>query len=224
MYPFGPWSGELNRGTAVSFWSRKVQPDRHEQSDSLEVLDWPGLRRADLQTVLALTEASGCPFTEAVRRLEAGSCWAGLRSISVIATTGWVTDQPVWVGELNAWLVPPPEHAYVWDCRTRPECRGHGHYPNLLDGLCDLAARRGARTAWIAVEWSNWRSVAGVIRAGFRPLALVLVSRQAGRWKRQILPGHSASESPVATLGKAIQAWRSPNAQYLERLEASGRD
>ncbi len=73
--------------------------------------------------------------------------------------------------------MPPEHHAYIWDCVTRVPYRGQGMYPLMLACLTNQLATRDVERAWIAADWANWRSVGGIIHAGFRPVGAVVTYR-----------------------------------------------
>lgn len=79
----------------------------------------------------------------------------------------WVTTDSAWTLELDAFVSPPPGHAYIYESFTRPETRGRGIYPFALRNICADLAGRGIPRAWIAVEATNAPSARAISKAGF---------------------------------------------------------
>src|SRR5206468_4303100 len=80
---------------------------------------------------------------------------------------GWSAWERGLIDELAlAWELPPGNH-YLWDFVTRPEWRGHGLYPRLLQAI--LVREAGdAERFWIGHVAENHASERGILKAGFR--------------------------------------------------------
>ncbi len=93
----------------------------------------------------------------------------------------WVTTSAAWTREIEAFVVPPPGDAYVYESFTRPEARGRGVYPFALSGICSWAAEAGLSAVWVAVESANPASLRAIRKAGFEPSYSMRYSRRLGR-------------------------------------------
>jgi ribosomal protein S18 acetylase RimI-like enzyme len=126
----------------------------------------------------ALAEAmSGTPLAEILRRLQAGrrcyAAWVGEQ----IAAYGWVSFDQEYVGELNLRVRLLCGEAYIWDCRTLPAFRRRGLYSALLAYILADLEKDGLCRAWIGADLDNVASQRGIARAGFRPVADMIVAR-----------------------------------------------
>ncbi|HEX2295289.1 MAG TPA: GNAT family N-acetyltransferase [Actinomycetota bacterium] len=93
----------------------------------------------------------------------------------------WVTTGAAWTREIDAYVVPPPGDAYVYESFTRPEARGRGVYPFALLGICEWAAGAGVTTVWVAVEAGNAPSLKAIRKAGFERVYEMRFGRRWGR-------------------------------------------
>jgi GNAT superfamily N-acetyltransferase len=93
----------------------------------------------------------------------------------------WVTTGAAWTREIDAYLVPPPGDAYVYESFTTPEARGRGVYPFALAGICGWARARGVAKVWVAVEEGNAPSLKAIRKAGFEPAYTMRYARRFGR-------------------------------------------
>jgi ribosomal protein S18 acetylase RimI-like enzyme len=169
------------RRAIVIFWTADLarvpaKPEDHQ----LRRVSWEEVCPGDGTTLLHLAQATQLPASEVAERLVRGADWVGLVVDGQIAATGWVSRAPAFVGEAGCWFAPLAGQAYIWDCVTRPRFRGQHRYPLLLQELGEHLAAEGVRNAWLGVEWHNWKSIAGVIHAGFRPVGAIVALRVAG--------------------------------------------
>lgn len=93
----------------------------------------------------------------------------------------WVTTGAAWTREIDAYVVPPPGDAYVYESFTRPEARGRGVYPFALRGICEWAADADVPRVWVAVESGNAPSLKAIRKAGFEPAYEMRYGRRVGR-------------------------------------------
>jgi GNAT superfamily N-acetyltransferase len=120
--------------------------------------------------------AAFAPFdiavTEAARRMAGGHrpYIASLRGEP--AAYGWVATLAADIGELALAFDIPADERYLWDFKTRPEFRGYGIYPRLLNAII-RAESRAARRLWILASPENTPSNVGIARAGFRDAGTV---------------------------------------------------
>ncbi len=153
---------------------------------------------------MAIARATDHTATETALRLARGSRCLALSVDGDFATTCWVSEGKEWVGELDGWFVPSPGDAYIWDCATRPSCRGHHLYPLLLRQTVRRLGQEGIRRVWIATEWHNWRSVRGVTRAGFRPVGAVVCARFVCFRTLWVVPAPTAAPDLVRSLREGL--------------------
>jgi GNAT superfamily N-acetyltransferase len=180
------------RDSVVTFWSAPPADGRSDVTIAGRRVVFQSDVSPEPSTIRAIATTTGLTPAEVEERLAAGATWLGLEWEDVVASFGWMSAAATTVGELGLQFAPEPESAYVWDCVTLPAFRGQGLYRDLL-----LAARRairppGTRLLWIATAWDNWRSIAGIIHAGFQPVGAV--ATRASNWEHVLIP---ASEAPV---------------------------
>ena len=141
----------------------------------------------------------------------------------VPAAWGWVATRSASIGELGATFTIPAGHRYLWNFVTRPECRGLGIYPRLLEHILREesrdAARGGAERFWIAYAPENHASAKGILKSGFRAVA-ELSFDDAGRAAVRgtdgalgdvaaTVVGLPVAEAPLAPCWKCIRAGKS---------------
>jgi hypothetical protein len=90
---------------------------------------------------------------------------------------GWCATRTASIGELGVELVLPARNRYLWGFVTRPEWRGRGVYPGLLQAMLH---DEDADRFWIGHDAGNDASARGIIKAGFSPLGPVY-ARPDGR-------------------------------------------
>jgi GNAT superfamily N-acetyltransferase len=117
---------------------------------------------------LALATALGRPPQQMEERLAAGHrayvAWAGWMP----ASWGWVASSTAEIGELGLRFRIPPRERYLWNFVTRPEHRGRGLYPRLLNAIV-AAESDEAERFWIIHAPENHASASGIRKAGFMP-------------------------------------------------------
>jgi GNAT superfamily N-acetyltransferase len=108
-----------------------------------------------------------------------------------LAAYGWVSFEDEAIGEHGLRLRLRPGEAYLWDFATRPASRGQGLYSALLNFILHELRAEGVRRAWIGADLDNTPSHHGIERAGFRPVANLVVAGGAAEPARWIegLPG-----------------------------------
>jgi len=129
----------------------------------------PGLtieREHDAQFMAAL---QGKPVAEMQRRFDEGHRAYVARMYGAPAAWGWVATREATIGELNATLLIPQDHRYLWNFVTIAPYRGLGIYPRLLNAI--IEAESDADQFWIAYAPENRASAAGIHKAGFVTLA-----------------------------------------------------
>jgi RimJ/RimL family protein N-acetyltransferase len=97
-----------------------------------------------------------------------------------VLTYGWVAFSAEPIGDLGIAFLLDPGEAYIYDCATRPEHRGHGYYAALLRFMAYDLGRDGLGRAWIGTAPGNVVSQRGIARAGFAKVADVRIDRQPG--------------------------------------------
>jgi GNAT superfamily N-acetyltransferase len=134
------------------------------------------------------------------------------------AAWGWIATLTATIGELAATFAIPAGHRYLWNFVTRPEHRGRGIYPRLLEHILREEARESERF-WIAYAPENRASAKGIARSGFTAVAELSfdgAGQPAVRGTDLALGGTAASvlglprvEAPLAPCWKCIRAGRS---------------
>ncbi|MCC7370787.1 MAG: GNAT family N-acetyltransferase [Chloroflexi bacterium] len=140
----------------------------------------PGLPGLTTRPVADPAEAgtlTGLPPAEVARRWADGNTLHGAFLHEQAAGYGWLARTAGRIDELwLAWSIPPGE-AYLWDFVTRPEARGRGVYPLLLQAM--LATEASISRFWIGYEGHNRASARGIEKAGFQVVGDLAV--HAGR-------------------------------------------
>ena len=78
---------------------------------------------------------------------------------------GWSAASEFAIGELGIARVLPPRTRYLWDFFTRPEQRGRGIYPRLLQAM--ILGEPEVNQFWIGHDLDNMGSARGIAKAGF---------------------------------------------------------
>jgi ribosomal protein S18 acetylase RimI-like enzyme len=135
-------------------------------------------RRAGPESASALAEARGGDDSgEILKRFETGrrcySAWVADK----LAAYGWVSFNEEHIGELNLHLTLLPGEAYVWDCATLPAFRQNYLYSALLVHILGELRTESLCRVWIGADFDNVASQRGIARAGFRPVADLLIAR-----------------------------------------------
>ena len=103
---------------------------------------------------------------------------AGYRGLLLAENSAWVC-----VGWLATPASPPPVHLrnggayWIFNCHTRADRRGEGHYQRMLVGLVQLAARLGCADEegiFVDALASNAPAVAAIERVGFRRVGTII--------------------------------------------------
>jgi GNAT superfamily N-acetyltransferase len=106
-------------------------------------------------------------------RLARGCRCFALRLDGEVASYGWLSGGPEWIGELGLELGPGAGEAYVWNCVTLPAQRLRGFFRALLLFVVAQARRDGCTRVWIgSLEDGPASAIAG---AGFTPVLTVEV-------------------------------------------------
>jgi GNAT superfamily N-acetyltransferase len=94
-----------------------------------------------------------------------------------LAAYGWVSFEEEYIGELGLRITLLPGEAYIWDCATLPAYRHHLLYSALLSHILEELRREKLCRVWIGADFDNVPSQRGIARAGFHPVADMVVDR-----------------------------------------------
>ena len=135
-------------------------------------------RPAGQESLSFLAEGmDGDAAKEILRRFETGrrcyAAWAG----EELAAYGWVSLEEEQIGELRLRLRLLPGEAYIWDCVTLPAFRQNYLYSALLVYILGQLHSENFCRAWIGADLENIASQRGIARAGFKPVADVVIAR-----------------------------------------------
>lgn len=135
-------------------------------------------RRIDPESLPALAEAMGGDASaEILKRFETGRrCYAAWAE-DTLAAYGWVSFDEEYIGELKLRLSLLRGEAYIWDCFTLPAFRQNYLYSALLVYILGELRSENFCRAWIGADLDNMPSQRGIARAGFRPVADLLIAR-----------------------------------------------
>ena len=141
-------------------------------------------------------------------RLGRSQCYAG-RVGGEIATSGWVSREETWIGEVAATLRPGDGEAYVWDCRTSPGFRGRGFYHGLLAQIVADLGQAGLRRVWIATldGGTGHRAVA---RAGFHPVVRIRHFSLGPLQRWWVRPDGDADTGEIEVARRALRLGQRP--------------
>jgi GNAT superfamily N-acetyltransferase len=129
-----------------------------------------------------------------------------------LAACGWLSFEAEEIGELNIQIRPGPGEAYIWDCVTAPVFRRLRLYSALLAHISAELRGEGLCRVWIAAELNNLPSQRGILRAGFQPVADLVVARVIAMrmlWVRAHpgAPEQWVTDARRAVLGDRDRAW-----------------
>lgn len=135
-------------------------------------------RRIDPESLPALAEAMGGDASaEILKRCETGRCCYAAWADDTLAAYGWVSFDEEYIGELKLRLSLLRGEAYIWDCFTLPAFRQNYLYSALLVYILGELRSENFCRAWIGADLDNMPSQRGIARAGFRPVADLLIAR-----------------------------------------------
>jgi GNAT superfamily N-acetyltransferase len=150
----------------------------------------PGLqtRQATPSDAEALELASRVSASTIRERLDRG-CIGFLAELDgQIVAYCWVSFGAEEIGELECVIRLRPREAYVWDCATLPQHRGHGYYPWLLRHIVGALYDVGVRRIWIGSLLANRASQRGFAKSGFTEVATVVYARLLGLRFLRLVP------------------------------------
>ena len=184
---------------------------RHRRDPIPQLDPLPGLavRREDDAAVMAALQ--GRSEAEMTRRMTAGHrAYVAWRD-GEPAAWGWVATATADIGELGASFTLPRGERYLWNFVTRPEHRGLGVYPRLVDAIVRAEAREAERF-WIAYAPENHASGTGIRRAGFVTLADLSFDAAGRAALRDVVKGGARVASRVLGVPEAHEplapCWR----------------
>jgi GNAT superfamily N-acetyltransferase len=134
-------------------------------------------------------------------RLARGCRCFVLRRDGDIASYGWLSSGPEWIGELGLEIGPGAGEAYVWNCVTLPAQRLRGFFRALLLFVVEQARREGCSRLWIASLADGPASA--IAGAGFVPVLAVGAMDRPGRRE---LTARAASAADPELLKSARRA------------------
>jgi GNAT superfamily N-acetyltransferase len=95
---------------------------------------------------------------------------------------GWCATQTARIIELALEWPMGAEDRNLWDFATLPEWRGRGVYPRLLQAILRAEAAEAQRF-WIGHVADNTASRQGILKAGFQPTFVIVMTAQGeARW------------------------------------------
>lgn len=171
-------------------------------------------RRAEAESVPALAEAMGRDASaEILKRFESGGRCFGAWIGNQLAAYGWVSFDEEYIGELNLRLTLLPGEAYIWDCFTLPAFRQNYLYSALLVYILGELRSGNFCRAWIGADLDNVASQRGIARAGFKPVADLVIARALTLRRvwvqgRPNVPESLVAEARRAFLNNRDNIWR----------------
>ena len=186
-------------------------------------LDWPTPNVAPLVPAtfarlgpeMAATLAGAMGLTDPAvvhQRFQAGrrcyAAWVG----ETLAAYSWVSFDDEAIGEMRVRIRLAPGEAYIWDCATLTAYRRCRLYTALLTHVIGEMRAEGLCRLWIGTDQENVVSQKGIARAGFLPVADLVVTwvvaiRKLWVGGRPGVPDGWVSDARRALLGDRDQAW-----------------
>jgi len=155
----------------------------------------------------ALVEAMGVERDRVAPRFARGCrCFAALDR-GRLASYGWLSIHPEWIGELGLEVSPATGEAYVWNCVTLPQYRRQGRYRALLEGIVARSRSEGLTRLWIgSIDDPAEKADAD---AGFIPVLHFTLTRVGPvRWLRaRPAPAGRAGIAEEARRRLGLEAW-----------------
>ena len=174
-----------------------------------------------LESVPALAEAiGGDASVEILKRFETGRrCYAAWVE-DKLAAYGWVSFNEEHIGELNLRLTLLPGEAYIWDCVTLPAFRKNYLYAALLVFILGELHAESLCRVWIGADLENVASQRGIARAGFKPvadlvIARVLTLRSVWVQGRPNVPDSLVAEARRAFLNNRDKVWLAARESFM---------
>jgi len=127
----------------------------------------PGVELAVWDSPPAEGDAGRPWHAEAERRIHEGQACVVARHGGDVMAYCWLTWRPEWVAEIDRFVVPGPDEAYLYEAFTQPTWRGRGLFSAMLFRLLAYARAQGRRRALIFVLTDNRASRRAIERTGF---------------------------------------------------------
>jgi GNAT superfamily N-acetyltransferase len=149
---------------------------------------------------------------EMLRRFETGRRCYTASVEGELAAYGWVSFDDEAIGELRLRVRLQPGEAYIWDCATAPALRQRRLYSALLGYIVGELRAEGLGRVWIGADMDNVASQRGIARAGFQPVADLVITRALALrfvWLvgRPNTPASLVADARRVFLGNRDQAW-----------------
>jgi hypothetical protein len=132
------------------------------------------------------------------RRLDAGCQCYTARVSGTVASYGWVSFGPEYVGEFERQLQVREGEAYIWDCATLPDFRRQRLFSAVLAYLTGQLKQGGLERTWIIGLNTAQEITRGVEAAGYRPLMNLIYLRLIDRRVLALDPHRDAPAAQVA--------------------------
>lgn len=139
---------------------------RHRDDPAPLLSDIPGLEITRETGAQVMATVQNHPREVMVARFAAGHQAYLARLHGEVAAWGWVATRTASIGELGIRFRVPSGDRYLWNFVTRPEHRGKGLYPRLLQTIVEQESSTAERF-WIIHAPENRASGSGIRKAGF---------------------------------------------------------
>jgi hypothetical protein len=180
------------------------------------------IRRETDANVIAMIQ--GRPIDDMARRFADGHRVYVAEMNGVPAAWGWVGTRTATIGELNVSFDIANDERYLWNFVTRPEFRGLGIYPRLIEAI--VCADAEADRFWIAYAPENRASGNGIHKAGFEIVAELSFDSTGLAALTDRVPGGALLAAKFlgvrASDGDLAQCWRCVRAGRLEKMSCDG--
>jgi GNAT superfamily N-acetyltransferase len=147
---------------------------------------------ADAQQITGLTE------NRILARHQSGHRLYAAFVEGTVVGYGWVARQAGGIEELDFSFDLPRANVYLWDFATRPDWRGRGVYPHLLQAIVRQEIEHGIDRFWIGYEAHNEASGRGISKAGFAVVGDLVVAQ--GRVTGVSIAGRGERARSIADL------------------------
>lgn len=197
---------------------------RYRSSSVAPMIPLQGLAVRRETDAAAIATLQGRDVSEMMRRFEIGHRVYVAALNGTDAAWGWVATRTATIGELNVSFSVAGDERYLWNFVTRPEFRGLGIYPRLIEAI--VSAEVSADRFWIAYAPENRASGSGIRKSGFEMVAELSFDAAGLAALEDRVPGGALLAAQLLNVresdGALAQCWRCVRAGRIEKMSCRG--